>query len=53
MKLMKQKSRSYKGKDYSKYSVVVPSKVVSQLHLKRGDELDVKVKGKKLILVKD
>ena len=53
MKLLKQKSRDYNGKPYYKYWVVIPNKLVEALGWKQGEELEVKVKDRKLVVEKD
>lgn len=53
MKLQKQLSRKYKGKEYSKYVIVIKKELVEELGWKEGEELRGKVKGKKLVIEKD
>lgn len=53
MKLQSQVSRVYEGKEYTKYWVVVPSKLIDKLGWKSGEELEAEVKKKKLIIEKD
>ena len=53
MKLLKQKSRDYEGKAYYKYWVIIPNKLVAALGWKKGEELDVEIKDKKLVIEKD
>ncbi len=53
MKLIKQKGRNYKDKEYFKYIVVIPNKILEKLNWKGGENLDVKVKRDKLIIEKD
>ena len=50
MKLQKQLSRRYGGKEYAKYVAVIPPKAIEEAKFKEGDELEVKVLGKKIIL---
>lgn len=52
MKLIRQKSREYKGKRYYKYWVIIPSKVIEKLGWKTGDKLKPETEGKKLIVEK-
>jgi len=52
MKILKEKSRSYNGKDYYKYKINIPEKVMSASRLKGGDELEVEVENEKIILKK-
>ncbi len=53
MKLMKVKSREYKGKTYHKYRINIPSKIVKKLGFKAGDELKADVKNGKLVVGKE
>lgn len=41
MKILKEKSRSYKGTDYYKYKVNLPEVKLHAAKLKEGDELEV------------
>lgn len=50
MKLQKQLSRKSGNKEYSKWVLVIPPEVIKQAGLKEGQELEVKVKGKQLII---
>ncbi len=50
MRLLKQKSREYKGKEYEKYWVIIPNKVIKKLGWKEGQDLEAEVKNKKLII---
>ncbi len=53
MKLMKVKSREYKGKTYHKYRINLPEKIIKKLGFKAGDELKGNIKQGKLIIGKD
>ena len=53
MKLMKVKSREYKGKTYYKYRINLPEKIIKKLGFKAGDELKGNIKQGKLIIGKD
>lgn len=53
MKLQKQLSRKYEGKEYAKYVIVLKPSLVEQLGWKEGEELEAEVKGDKLVLEKD
>jgi len=44
MKILKEKSREYKGKPYYKYKVNIPGKILKESGFKEGDELQVKAK---------
>lgn len=50
MKLQKQLSRKVDGKEYAKYVAVIPPNVIKQVGLKEGQELEIKVDGKKMII---
>jgi bifunctional DNA-binding transcriptional regulator/antitoxin component of YhaV-PrlF toxin-antitoxin module len=52
MKILKEKSREYKGKAYYKYKVNIPETIIMQSGLKDGDELEVKVENNKIVLKK-
>ena len=53
MKLIKQKGRDYGDKEYFKYLLVVPNKLIKILGWKGGEELEADVKADKLIIKKD
>ena len=53
MRLIKQKGRDYGEKEYFKFLVVVPSKLIKLLGWKGGEDLDAEVKGNNLIIKKD
>lgn len=53
MKLIKQKGRDYGDKEYYKYLIVVPNKVIKELGWKGGEHLEVEVKANKLMIEKD
>ena len=40
MKLIRHKSREYKGKKYYKHWVVIPNKLVEELGWKQGEDLE-------------
>jgi hypothetical protein len=52
MRLQKQKTRELKGKDYYRWTVVIPPEKVKELNWNEGIELDAKIKDDKLILTK-
>ncbi|MEK6927335.1 MAG: hypothetical protein AABX11_02785 [Nanoarchaeota archaeon] len=52
MKLQKQVSRVYKGEEYEKFWIVIPSKLVKLLEWKTGQDLEGDVKDGKLIVEK-
>ena len=41
MKVLKVKSRNYKGKPYYKYRITIPEKELKKANIKEGDELYV------------
>ncbi len=53
MRLIGQKHSEYKGKDYHKFWVVIPNKLIEKLGWKAGEELEAEVKKDKLIIEKD
>lgn len=53
MKLLSQKSREYKGKEYLKHWIVIPNKLIEKLGWKAGQELEANVKEKKLVIEKN
>ncbi len=50
MKLQKQLSRKYGGKEYPKYLVTIPPKTVDKVGWEQGTELEAIVKDGKIIL---
>ena len=44
MKILKEKSRTYKGKSYYKYKVNFPDKLLKEAGFKEGDELKAQAK---------
>ena len=53
MRLIKQHGREYQGKDYFKFIVVIPNKIIEKLGWRGGEDLEAEVKGDKLIIEKD
>ena len=53
MRLIKQHGRKYEGKDYYKYIVVIPNKIIEKVGWKGGEDLDIEVKKDKVIIEKD
>ena len=53
MRLLSQISREYKGEQYEKFWIVIPSKLIKKLGWKKGQDLEGEVKGKKLIIEKE
>ncbi|MEK6880469.1 MAG: hypothetical protein AABY22_12710 [Nanoarchaeota archaeon] len=52
MKIIRERSRTYKGKDYYKYKVNIPEVFLLNAEINVGDELDIEVEKHKLILKK-
>ena len=52
MRLQKQKTREVKGKEYYRWSIVIPPGDVAALGWKEGDELRLKRGAKKLTIRK-
>ena len=50
MHLQKQQSRIYKGKEYSKYLIVIPPKDIEKLGWDERDELESTIEDRKLII---
>lgn len=44
MKILKEKSREYKGKAYYKYKVNIPEELLKEAGFKEGDELTADAK---------
>ncbi len=53
MRLIKQKGRDYGEKEYFKYILVVPNKIIQALGWKGGEDLEAEIKGEKLVIEKD
>ena len=52
MKVIKEKSREYNGKPYYKYKINLPANIVREAKLTEKDNLDIKIKGKEIIITK-
>lgn len=52
MRLQKQLSNRIGKKEYPKYVIIVPPKVIDELKWKEGQELEVEIKDKKLVVKK-
>lgn len=50
MRLIANKTREYKGKQYVKFSVVIPNKKIEELEWKEGEDLECEVEDKELII---
>ena len=53
MKLIKQKGRVYEGKEYFKYILVLPNKLIEKLGWKGGEHLKVDIKKDKIVIEKE
>ena len=53
MRLLKQMSREYKGKEYHKHWIVIPNDLIKELKWDEGIELKGEVKDKKLVIERD
>ena len=52
MKIVQIKNSKYKNKEYFKYLVFLPSKIMKSFKWKKGDELETEIKEDKLIISK-
>lgn len=52
MRLQKQKTREVNGKEYFRWTVVIPPDEVEKLGWEEGDELRLNRKGNKLVIKK-
>ena len=52
MKLQKQVSRKVGDKEYPKYVLVIPPKIVEEAKFKEGEELEAEIKNGKLVIEK-
>lgn len=50
MKILKEKSRNYKGTVYFKYKINIPEIVLKKAKLKEGDELEAEIREDMIIL---
>jgi hypothetical protein len=53
MKVLKVKSRNYKGKQYYKFRVNLPSEELEKAGFKEGDELEINSKKGEIKLIKN
>jgi bifunctional DNA-binding transcriptional regulator/antitoxin component of YhaV-PrlF toxin-antitoxin module len=53
MKILKVKSRNYKGKQYYKFRINLPSEDLEKAGFKEGDELEINSKNGEIKLVKE
>jgi len=52
MRLQKQKTRKYSGKDYYRWTVVIPPEKVKELQWREGQELEPDIRDGKLVIKK-
>lgn len=50
MKILKERSRTYKGKPYYKYKINLPEKLLKKAGFKAGDELRGEASKNKIVL---
>ena len=53
MRLLSQTSREYKEKEYKKFWIIIPNKLIEKLGWKTGEDLEAETKGDKLVIEKD
>ncbi|MBM3206860.1 MAG: AbrB/MazE/SpoVT family DNA-binding domain-containing protein [Candidatus Staskawiczbacteria bacterium] len=52
MKVLKEKSREYNGKEYYRYRINIPEEIINEAQIKEGDELDATAKKGEIHLKK-
>ena len=52
MKVLKEKSREYNGKEYYRYRVNIPENIIQEANVKEGDELEASAKNWEIKLTK-
>ncbi len=52
MKVLKEKSRVYNGKEYYRYRINIPENIINEAEIKEGDELDAFAKKGEIKLTK-
>jgi bifunctional DNA-binding transcriptional regulator/antitoxin component of YhaV-PrlF toxin-antitoxin module len=52
MKILKEKSREYKGREYFKFKVNIPEMILKRSGLNAGDELEINTQEDTIILKK-
>jgi bifunctional DNA-binding transcriptional regulator/antitoxin component of YhaV-PrlF toxin-antitoxin module len=53
MKLQSQVSRKIGDTEYTKFWVIIPQRIIRKLGWKSGQELEMEIKGNKLVIEKD
>lgn len=53
LRLQKQKTREVNGKEYFRWTIIIPPSKIKELGWKEGQELRQRTKGKKLVIVKE
>lgn len=52
MKVIKEKSREYNGKNYYKFKINIPEKILNEAEIIEKDELEAKASKDKIIITK-
>jgi hypothetical protein len=52
MKVIKEKSREYNGKEYYKYKVNIPERILKEANISESDQLEAKAEKNKIEIVK-
>ena len=52
MKIIKEKSREYNGKNYYKYKINLPEKILNESEISENDELEAKASKNKIVIFK-
>ena len=52
MKVTKEKSREYNGKEYFKYKLIIPKKILDEANISEKDKLEAKSSKDKIIIKK-
>ena len=52
MRLLSQKSREYRNKEYRKFWIIIPNKIIEKLKWEQGDKLETEIIDDKLVIEK-
>ena len=52
MKVLKEKSREYNGKEYFRYRINIPEEIIKEAEIKEGDDLEASAKKGEIKLKK-
>lgn len=52
MKIIKEKSREYNGKNYYKYKINIPERILNESNISEEDELEAKASRNKITIKK-